>query len=80
MAGLGQLLTGAGQVLRGINEGNDEQDARDYTRAVRESGIKRMAAEDSTLGDRTEASRARQRAWALRAIRRRPAGWVRNRA
>lgn len=61
MAGLGQLLAGAGQVLRGINDGNDEQDARDYTRVVRESGVKRMAAEDSTLPDRTEAARAAAR-------------------
>lgn len=58
MGSLGAFLAGGGAVMRGINQGNDEQDARDFTTRVRASGVRRMDAEDSLMPAETAAKSA----------------------
>lgn len=58
MGSLGAFLAGGGAVMRGINQGNDEQDARDFTTRVRASGVRRMDAEDSLIPAETAAKGA----------------------
>ena len=58
MGSLGAFLAGGGAVMRGINQGNDEQDTRDFTTRVRASGVRRMDAEDSLIPAETAAKGA----------------------
>lgn len=56
--GIGTFLAGGGAVMRGVNQGNDEQDARDFAARVRATGVRRMDAEDGLMPAETAAKSA----------------------